>query len=74
MAVIIDDNVKAAIEAILKRGNDAIIRRKGNSIIVLETADMTNHYILLAVFRSFQDLIAVLYPVGHGLFEQYMLS
>ena len=36
MAVIIDDNVKAAIEAILKRGNDAIIRRKGNTVIVLE--------------------------------------
>ena len=36
MAVIIDDNVKTAIEAILKRGNDAIIRRKGSSIIVLE--------------------------------------
>lgn len=36
MAVIIDDNVKAAIEAILKRGNDAIIRRKGDQIVVLE--------------------------------------
>ncbi|MDO4409348.1 MAG: hypothetical protein Q4C16_10495 [Eubacteriales bacterium] len=36
MAVIIDDNVKAAIEAILKRGNDAIIRRKGDTVIVLE--------------------------------------
>lgn len=36
MAVIIDDNVKAAIEAVLKRGNDAIIRRKGNTVIVLE--------------------------------------
>jgi hypothetical protein len=36
MAVITDDKVKAAVEAVLKRGNDAIIRRKGDSIIVLE--------------------------------------
>ena len=36
MAVIIDDKVKAAVEAVLKRGNDAIIRRKGDSIIVSE--------------------------------------
>lgn len=36
MNVKLDDNAKAAIEAILKRGNDAIIRRKGPGVIVLE--------------------------------------
>ena len=36
MNVKLDDNAKAAIEAILKRGNDAIIRRKGLGVIVLE--------------------------------------
>lgn len=36
MIVKIDDHAKAAIEAILKRGNDAIIRRKGDCVIVME--------------------------------------
>lgn len=36
MAVKLDDQVKAAIEAILKRGNDAVVRKKGDSVIVLE--------------------------------------
>lgn len=36
MVIRLDDKAKAAIEAILKRGNDAIVRRKGDSVIVLE--------------------------------------
>ena len=36
MGVKLDDNAKAAVEAILKRGNDAIVRRKGNGVIILE--------------------------------------
>lgn len=36
MVIKLDDKAKAAIEAILKRGNDAIVRRKGDSVIVLE--------------------------------------
>ena len=36
MQVKLDDKAKAAVEAILKRGNDAVIRRKGDSVIVLE--------------------------------------
>lgn len=36
MAVKLDDGAKAAIEEILKRGNDAVVRRKGDSVIVLE--------------------------------------
>ena len=36
MVVKVDDNAKAAIEAIIKRGNDAIVRRKGNSVVVIE--------------------------------------
>lgn len=36
MNVKLDDSAKAAVEAILKRGNDAIIRRKGQGVIVLE--------------------------------------
>ncbi len=36
MAVKIDDKVIAAVEEILKRGNDAVIRRKGDSVVVLE--------------------------------------
>ena len=36
MVVKLDDSAKAAVEAILKRGNDAIIRRKGDRVIVLE--------------------------------------
>ncbi len=36
MEIKLDDKVKAAVEAILKRGNDAVIRRKGDSVIVLE--------------------------------------
>lgn len=36
MNVKLDDSAKAAVEAILKRGNDAIIRRKGDGVIVLE--------------------------------------
>ena len=36
MIVKVDENAREAIEAILKRGNNAIVRRKGDSIIVLE--------------------------------------
>ncbi|MDO4418265.1 MAG: hypothetical protein Q4C02_08325 [Eubacteriales bacterium] len=36
MDIKIDEKVMAAVEAILKRGNDAVIRRKGDSVIVLE--------------------------------------
>ena len=36
MEVRVDEKVRATIEAILKRGNDVVIRRKGDSIIVLE--------------------------------------
>lgn len=36
MIVKLDDDAKAAIEVILKRGNDAIVRRKGNGVVVLE--------------------------------------
>ncbi len=36
MSVKLDDGAKMAVEAILKRGNDAIIRRKGNNVVVLE--------------------------------------
>ena len=36
MSVKLDDNAIAAVKAIIKRGNDAIIRRKGNGVIVLE--------------------------------------
>lgn len=32
----IDNNVIQAIEAILKRGNNAEVRRKGDGVIVLE--------------------------------------
>ena len=36
MGVKLDDSARLAVEAILKRGNDAIIRRKGDRVIVLE--------------------------------------
>ena len=36
MVVKVDENAKEAIEAILKRGNNAIVRRKGDSVIVME--------------------------------------
>lgn len=36
MQVKLDDKVKEAVEAILQRGNDAVIRRKGDGVIVLE--------------------------------------
>ena len=36
MAVKIDDNVKTAVETILRRGNDAVIRKKGDGVVVLE--------------------------------------
>lgn len=36
MSVKLDDGAKMAVEAILKRGNDVIIRRKGNNVVVLE--------------------------------------
>lgn len=32
----IDNEILQAIEAILKRGNNAEVRRKGNGVIVLE--------------------------------------
>lgn len=36
MRVKLDDQVKEAVEAILHRGNDAVIRRKGDGVIVME--------------------------------------
>lgn len=36
MIVKVDENAKEAIEAILKRGNNAIVRRKGDNVIVME--------------------------------------
>ena len=36
MDVKVDEKVRAAVEAILKRGNDAVIRRKGNTVVVME--------------------------------------
>ncbi|MDO5132244.1 MAG: hypothetical protein Q4D81_04565 [Eubacteriales bacterium] len=36
MIIKLDEKAKAAIEAVLKRGNDAIVRRKGDSVVVLE--------------------------------------
>lgn len=38
-----DEKVMQAIEAILKRGNDAEIRRKGNGYIVLEVKKTIKH-------------------------------
>ena len=35
MAVMTEQTIKA-IEAILKRGNDAVVRRKGDGYVVLE--------------------------------------
>jgi len=36
LIVKIDGNAITAIEAILKRGNNAIVRRKGDSVVVME--------------------------------------
>lgn len=36
MIVKVDGNAVAAIEAILKRGNNAIVRRKGDGVVVME--------------------------------------
>lgn len=36
MGVQLDDAARAAILKILNRGNNAIVRRKGNSVVVLE--------------------------------------
>ena len=36
MIVKVDENAREAIEAILKRGNNAIVRRKGDSVIFME--------------------------------------
>lgn len=36
MIVKVDGNAVAAIEAILKRGNNAIVRRKGDGVIIME--------------------------------------
>lgn len=36
MVVKVDSNAVAAIEAILKRGNNAIVRRKGDGVVVME--------------------------------------
>lgn len=38
---ILDSNVTKAINDILSNGNDAVIRRKGNGIIVLEDSRRT---------------------------------
>ena len=38
---ILDSNVTKAINDILRNGNDAVIRRKGNGIIVLEDSRTT---------------------------------
>lgn len=36
MVVKVDSNAIAAIEAILKRGNNAIVRRKGDGVVIME--------------------------------------
>lgn len=36
MGVQLDDAARAAILKILNRGNNAIVRRKGNTVVVLE--------------------------------------
>lgn len=36
LVVKVDSNAIAAIEAILKRGNNAIVRRKGDGVVVME--------------------------------------
>ena len=36
MGVQLDDAARAAILKILNRGNNAIVRRKGNSVVILE--------------------------------------
>lgn len=36
MGVQLDDAARAAILRILNRGNNAIVRRKGNAVVVLE--------------------------------------
>lgn len=36
MIVKLDDKAKAVIEAILKRGNDAKIKRKGDGFVIAE--------------------------------------
>ena len=36
LIVKVDGNAVAAIEAILKRGNNAIVRRKGDGVVVME--------------------------------------
>lgn len=36
MVVKLNDSAKEAIEAILKRGNNAIVRRKGDDVVVME--------------------------------------
>lgn len=41
--VILDSNVAKAISDILNNGNDAIIRKKGNGIIVLEDSRKIKH-------------------------------
>ena len=38
---LLDSNVTKAIKDILSNGNDAVIRRKGNGIIVLEDSRTT---------------------------------
>ena len=43
MIVKVDENAREAIEAILKRGNNAIVRRKGDSVIVMEEKRKTVH-------------------------------
>ncbi len=36
MEVKLDEKTRIAIEAVLKRGNDVVIRKKGDGIIILE--------------------------------------
>lgn len=36
MAVQLDEAARAAILKILERGNNAIVRRKGNGVVILE--------------------------------------
>ena len=36
MIVTLDENAKKTIETIIKRGNDARVRRRGNGVVVLE--------------------------------------
>lgn len=43
MVVKLDEKATVIIEAILKRGNDAVVRRKGQGFIILEENRKVNY-------------------------------